>query len=533
MKKLLILLLILSLALLSSCDIGGDKSYVCEQHEDADANGLCDTCGGPVSTGTGGESCAEHKDDDDNGKCDTCSVSVLVYIDFYAVNDLHGKLCDTDIQPGVDELTTYLKAASSNKNAVILSSGDMWQGSPESNLTGGRIVTDWMNEVGFVSMTLGNHEYDWGVEYIEQNQELAAFPFLAINVYDRATETRVDYADASVVVERDGIQIGIIGAIGDCYSSISSDKVEDIYFKTGKELTALVKNEATRLRAEGVDFIVYSLHDGWNQTKTETGLIGDSQLSSYYDPSLSEGYVDLVFEAHTHQRYVMYDSDNVYHLQGSGENKGISYAKVSVNSVTGTSSTAYASFVSSNDYKLHEPDGVIDDLIEKYDDEISVAYRVLGNNSHYRNSTYVRNLVARLYLEAGLREWESEYEIFLGGGFISVRSPYNLSAGEVTYGDLQMLLPFDNQLVLCSIKGSDLRTRFLETDNENYFIALNPGVDPEDIDDDKIYYVITDTYCSSYAWNRLTVVAEYAEGIYARDLVAEYIENGGLEDNEE
>ena len=35
------------------------------------------------------------------------------------------------------------------------------------------------------------------------------------------------------------IQVGIIGAIGDCYSSIASDKVQDIYFKTGNDLTAL------------------------------------------------------------------------------------------------------------------------------------------------------------------------------------------------------------------------------------------------------------------------------------------------------
>ena len=540
MKKLLVFILVLSLALLSACSsTDADNSYVCRWHNDLDFNGLCDTCGGNMEDGTNGGTdnsvsgspCAAHTDSDDNGVCDGCRCSLLVSIDFYSVNDLHGKILDTDIQPGVDELTTYLKSASGgDKNAVILSSGDLWQGGAESNLTHGRIVTDWMNNVGFVSMTLGNHEYDWGEEYIEANGELANFPFLAINVYERSTNERVNYAKASVMVERDGVQIGIIGAIGDCYSSISSDMVRDVYFKTGRELTELVKAESERLRAEGADFIVYSLHDGFNQTKTNETLITNSQLSSYYDPSLSRGYVDLVFEGHTHQRYVMYDSYSVYHVQASGENKGIGYVGIVINSVTGTYRTSAAEFVSSNVYKQLESDSVMDTLLQKYEQEISSAYRVIGENSSYRSSEYIKNLVARLYLELGLKEWGNDYNIFLGGGFISVRSPYNLAAGEVKYGYLQMLLPFDNRLVLCSIKGKDLKSRFLEATNDNYYISLSAyGTSMKDsIDDNSTYYIITDTYCSSYAWNRLTVVKEFTDGVYARDLVADYIAKGGL-----
>ena len=179
-----------------------------------------------------------HKDEDNNGKCDNCKISVVVNFDFFAINDLHGKFDDTDSQPGVDELTTYLKNfRKSQDNVVLLSSGDMWQGSSESNLTKGNIVTEWMNELGFVSMTLGNHEYDWGEEPIKANAQLAKFPLLAINVYDRDTNKRVDYCQPSVIVQQNGVKIGIIGAMGDCYSSIAPDKVEDIYFVTGNALT--------------------------------------------------------------------------------------------------------------------------------------------------------------------------------------------------------------------------------------------------------------------------------------------------------
>ena len=43
--------------------------------------------------------------------------------------------------------------------------------SMSANLTAGLIMTDWMNELDFTAMTLGNHEYDWGEEYIESNDK--------------------------------------------------------------------------------------------------------------------------------------------------------------------------------------------------------------------------------------------------------------------------------------------------------------------------------------------------------------------------
>ncbi|MBQ5707486.1 MAG: hypothetical protein IIV69_04350, partial [Peptococcaceae bacterium] len=52
----------------------------------------------------------------------------LVVLDIFAVNDLHGKFADSDTQPGVDELSTYLKNAQQTGNTILLATGDMWQG---------------------------------------------------------------------------------------------------------------------------------------------------------------------------------------------------------------------------------------------------------------------------------------------------------------------------------------------------------------------------------------------------------------------
>ena len=455
----------------------------------------------------------------------------MIVLDLFAINDLHGKFCDTSAQVGVDEMTTFIKQAYQKEDHVLLlSSGDMWQGSSESNLTKGQLVTEWMNDVGVVSMTLGNHEYDWGEEYIIQNAELAEFPFLAINIYDVDTDERVDYCQPSVMVKRGGADIGIIGAIGDCYSSISGEMAAGVYFKTGNELTELVRAEAQKLRDAGADFIVYSIHDGYDKSSSNMGAISDSQLGSYYDTVLSDGYVDIVFEGHSHQRYTLRDSEGVYHMQGGGDNRGICHAEATINFANGNSSVETAEFVSSSAYEKLADDPVVEMLLAKYDEQVSIGSRVLGANDFNRNSDELCNLVAELYLKAGVEAFGEEYDIVLGGGYLTVRSPYSLSAGQVTYSQLQMLFPFDNDLVLCSIKGSDLKNRFINSTNDKYFISYSEYGNSvkNKIAPNATYYIIVDTYSSTYAPNRLTEVERYTAGVYARDLLADYIEANGL-----
>ena len=509
MKKIIALLLALVMCIsLTAClsSEGGDEKDTESPKPES----------GPSDLDVGG-----HSDADNNKACDDCGISVVTTFDFYAINDLHGKFVTSGNTVGVEGLSTYMKqSAAMDDNPIFLSSGDMWQGGAYSNLTRGQIVTEWMNGMNFSSMTLGNHEFDWGEEPIEENAALAEFPLLAINIYDRSTNQQVDYCDSSVLVECRGLQVGIIGAIGDCYSSISSDKVEDVYFKTGSALTSLVKAESEKLRSMGADLIVYSLHDG-----------GTGSVGSYYDMGLSNGYVDIVFEGHSHYSYVTRDSYGIYHLQNSGDNGGISHAEIEYNFANGNYSVTEAKHVSSREYSSLEKDAMVETLLEKYKDQIAKAEEKLGTNSAVRDADMLRTLIAELYFRAGEARWGDQYDIVLGGGYMSARSPGYLHAGEIIYGDLQSIFPFDNELVLCSIKGKDLIDKFLQTTNTSYFIYCGEYGESikNKINSNATYYLITDTYSSSYAPNRLTEIARYDANVFARDLLADYIKAGGLD----
>ncbi len=478
-----------------------------------------ETTNKPSSTST--TPISEHKDADNNGICDSCQISVIVDIDLFAINDLHGMFMDSDVQPGVDELTTYLKNANQkNGNTIIFSSGDMWQGSAESGLTKGNIITDWMNELDFAFMTMGNHEFDWGHEVIRENKDLAEFPFLAINIFDKETNKRVDYCDGSVLVDLGELQVGFIGAIGDCYSSISGEYSADFYFKTGDELTALVKAESEKLRSQGADLIVYSLHDNSDGCSKE----------------LTDGYVDIVFEGHSHSEYVTKDRNGVYHIQAASYNSAIAYAPVSYNTVTGTYSVD-PELVYSDVYDDCTSDSIVNDLLEKYDDQTSLVTSDVGRNDVYRDSMELRELVAKLYADLAAEKW-SNYNVVLGGGYLSCRSPSCLEAGNVSYNDLYTLFPFDNKLALCSISGENLLRYYINSINPNYFLSYTQYGESirDSIDPEETYYIVVDAYNYTYIPEDLgtyvidEVVDSYDNTTFARDLVARYIRNGGMEE---
>ena len=439
----------------------------------------------------------------------------IVNIEILALNDTHGNVTDSSTGLGISRTSTLLKTYPNNlDNTLYISQGDMWQGSAEAGLTFGGIVNDWMNDMNFVSMTVGNHEFDWGTSKIKTNADSANFPYLGINVYSNSTYERVDYLKPSTVVERNGAKIGIIGAIGDCYSSISSSMVQDVYFVVGNELTSLVADEATRLRnEENCDFIIYSVHDG-----------RDDSGNNPYDITISN-YVDLVLEGHTHIDYRYQDSKGVYHVQGAGYNETINYVSVDINLTKKTSAINTVTSIRTNNYSSLEKDSQGEALFTKYNSVIGHVNDVLGYNKSNKNSTYLHKVVASLYLSHGQDLWGS-YTIFLGGGYIKARSPYNLPEGNVTYSQLYNLFPFNNDLVLCSISGYYLYQKFI-TQQSNYYVSYSSygNAYKDSVQDYETYYIVTDTYTSDYTPNHLTVIEKYP-GYYARDMLRDYIAEG-------
>jgi 2',3'-cyclic-nucleotide 2'-phosphodiesterase (5'-nucleotidase family) len=168
-------------------------------------------------------------------------------------------------------------------------------------------------------------------------------------------------------------------------------------------------------------------------------------------------------------------------------------------------------------------DPIVSQLYSQYFSTEDPYTTVLGRNNVLRSSNEIGHTVAQLYLEKGKQIWGEQYDVVLGGGFIKTRTPYDLSAGDVTYSQLFSLLPFDNALVLCQVTGKELREKFLNS--SSYFIACDDSL-RSSVDDGAFYYVLTDTYTSFYKYNLFTEI-DRLENYYARDLLRDFIAAGG------
>lgn len=453
-------------------------------------------------------------------------------IQVLSTNDIHGQVKSTSSYPGLSSLNKMIKKVSSEKDQfnIVLDQGDLYQGTAEAGLSNGYNMDDFLIQSNYESTILGNHEFDWGAGRVSEHDEYLDISILANNIRYRSNDQSPSYCGPYKLVSRNGVKIGIIGAIGNVYSSISSSKVSDIYFLTGNNLTEQIKKDSQALKDMGAKFIILSLHDG-----SDSG--SSSSISSYYNVNeLSGTYVDLVLEGHTHQAYAVKDSKNVWHIQ-SGGNGSTLYASELVctyNQTTddyqvtmSTSSSAVTKYTKSNIVSAGS-DEVMDEIDNWYSTYQygKVQSEVVGYNVPYADDSVFEAKLAELYYLKGIEliGSTSSTSPVLGGGFIRTRTPYNLSGGTVKYGDVYNLLPFDNDIVLCSISGYYLSNRFINNTSSDYYVygaATNMSINTN-----QTYYIITDSYTSDYSYNNLTVVRNLTEEKlvgYARDIYAEYL----------
>jgi len=284
-------ILAITILLLSSCvnpsgsssEVSGDTSS--NSSHDTSNNSSSDT-----SSNTGSNTSGDTNSDTSSHSGSDRPTSGTEVVDFYAINDFHGAISPDAYfgEPGLARVATYLKDKKDDKpdNTVIISSGDMYQGSYDAYHNRGRVVTESMNEIGFDSMTIGNHEFDWGTADILDNVGWADFPLLGANIMEYPnTSVKSSIGEEYAIIERGFLKIGIIGVIGQGQiTSINSRYMQNLYFE---EPTQIIKDLSVELREEQeVDIVVLSIHAGQYEV----------------DYSIPEGdYVDAVFCSHTHR----------------------------------------------------------------------------------------------------------------------------------------------------------------------------------------------------------------------------------------
>ncbi len=200
---------------------------------------------------------------------------------------------------------------------VLVDSGDMWQGTLESNMFEGEAVVRGYNVIGYAAAAVGNHEFDYGpagpdaiartpeqdeLGALKRNAALAAFPFLSANMVEKSNGKTPDWAKKYTIVRAGNARIGIIGlSTEDTPNVTMAANVVNLSFTAAVPATIAAAKE---LRAQGVDAIVLIAHIG-----TRCRDLHDPNDPSSCDVNteawellqkLPKGTVDAFFAGHTH-----------------------------------------------------------------------------------------------------------------------------------------------------------------------------------------------------------------------------------------
>lgn len=434
-------------ALCSVC--GGCKDDSCTQHSTKCTctptptpdvcTSLCSVCGNCTDA-----TCTQHTQ-----KC-TCAQQPPRQVKFLAINDFHGAV---NLFPKVAGQIESL----ADGNTVIINSGDMFQGSLQSNSNYGRLLTDCMSVVGFDCLTLGNHEFDWGLQKLAELKAASQTPFLAANLYhwNAATKTwgtfASEYADKYVVKTlSNGLKVGIIGIIGSSQiTSISSQLVQTVGFKNPAEV---IPDLAAELRSQGCDVIALSAHTG-----QETFLQDRS-----FDVT---DYCNVVFCAHTHRRELT-EHNGVAFIQGGSYGNTLSQVTLSVDNGTVTTQRKYNQYFSSSWQANAQVQQMVDENEQIVSQQASqVVANLSGSLDYY---TDVPRLVSRAMVHACNK---AGYQVDLA---ICLRGRADLPSGTLTYEQLFQCLPFDNTVYVARVSGKDVLREAGYDGNEVWRVTEQP-----------------------------------------------------------
>ncbi len=358
---------------------------------------------------------------------------------FYCVNDFHGSILERQSRYYEAGIAKYFGKLREFKEAdpehtFILSAGDMYQGSLESNSNYGELVTKCMNDIPFDSMTVGNHEFDYGPDRLKANVDLAEFPVLAGNImkWENGAATTTPWYEGiglSTVIERGGNTIGIVGMIGKGQTtSISSQYIQDCDFV---DPDTLAKNEAKRLREEGCDIVILVGHDTYRNLTF----------------AANKDYFDGIFAAHTHTGEV-YCDNGVPAVQSYCNGEAISHFDLTV--AEGEVTCSKYEIISANSNWVE--DESIAAIRDAYLDEDfkAMSERVAGTVT---GTLTAKKGIPNLICKAMYEKYAPDYPDLVCAMCNGQRA--NVS-GTATYSDIYKATPFTNCIIIANVRGENI-----------------------------------------------------------------------------
>lgn len=375
------------------------------------------------------------------------------YITILHTNDVHGRLEPFKYKDGKELVGGLARRAglisaieAANKNVITLDAGDFAQGTMFYNLFGGEPDVSMMHTAGYDAGTLGNHEFDKGLHNLKNIIKSSAYPFVAANIrFTNDTELQ-SLVKPYIIRNQHGLKTAIIGLV---------PKELKTLVNVSEGIEVLDPIETTRKIVEEVNpkvgLIIVVAHQGLEE---------DIKLAE----SVPE--IDVIVGGHSHTllrkpKVLNMTGDKTVIVQTGefGQYVGRLDLKVRGKKIW---DYYYQLIPVNNDAPYNSTNKKISERISEYAEKV----RDYGKESAGQLAITIGNegekvkteltVTGGLVTEAIKHRFPQVDVVLQNSGGIRLRR--TVGPGEITVADVMELYPFENQIVILELKGSDLKS---------------------------------------------------------------------------
>jgi len=180
------------------------------------------------------------------------------------------------------------KIRSEEENVLLLDAGDIFQGTPYFNMFHGVLEMKLMSKLGYDVATMGNHDFDGGMDGFVKAQEYANFPFVCSN-YDFANTPVDSHTKEFQIIEKGNYKIGVFGVGVELEGLVPADKFGETKYLDPIEIA---NEKAEILKDAGCDLVICLSHLGYSYD--DPNRMSDLNLAK------ATKNIHLIIGGHTH-----------------------------------------------------------------------------------------------------------------------------------------------------------------------------------------------------------------------------------------
>ena len=410
-----------------------------------------------------------------------CAQGIPVDLVVAATTDVHGRLRAWDYFADTAETTRGLARLATAVDSlrrvhpgrvILLDGGDLLQGNPMTYVASRtpsmpHPVMAAMNAMRYDAAAVGNHEFNYGVPFLEQAVAQARFPFLAANA------RRLDGSrafPAFVMIERAGVKVGIVGATNPGANIWDRGNLRGRLTVT--DIAPAVRSAVDSVRAAGAELVVAVLHSGIGGPPSfDTTGVGNENVAG--DVARQVPGIDLIVVGHSHREVADTTINGVLIMQPRqwAGSLGVATIRLQNRGASWNVIEKRGELVRARGYD--ESPAVVQAVAAQHDAARAATNRAIGSTGAVWRSDSARTH------DTPLVDFVLDVERRVFGADLSSTAAFDLGATlgpqKITVAQLARLYPYENTLQLVKISGATLRA-YLEQ-SARYFV-VRPGAAP-------------------------------------------------------